>query len=153
MIAFLFHRESRVVQAMEAAGLLLLAGAVLRIGAGHASTLAAVLFLLDVALYAFIKFCAVRRWYPGAPRCAGIELQFVKAMVPTSYILPIAMAWFLAAASALPLGIAACLLAVVAHVNVILLVFHRRDRDPTPVNAYSRPHAAPTGAAAEPGSE
>lgn len=126
-----------MVLAMEALGLLLFAIAAVRIWGGNASLPARILITFVLLEYAFIRFCAIRRWYKGAPRWSGIELQFKKALVPTSYILAIIGLILLPFPSAVPLAIAALLLAVVAHVNVILLYFHARDRDPTPVNFYS----------------
>lgn len=137
MLSFFFNRFSRMVLAMEVVGLLLFAIAAVRIWGGNASLLARILFATVLIEYAFIRFCTTRRWYRGVPRFSGIELQFKKALVPTSYILAIIGLLLLPFPSAVPLAVAALLLAVVAHVNVILLYFHASDRDPTPVNFYS----------------
>ncbi len=137
MIKFFFNRFSRMVLAMEIAGAAFLIAAALRIFPSSKSAALAILFSIVTALYAFIRYCASARWYKGTPRYFGIELQFQKALVPTSYIMAISLAWFSLSPSAFPLAIAALLLAVVAHVNVILIYLRSRDRDPIPVNFYS----------------
>ena len=137
MLSLFFNRFSRVVVVMEAVGLLCLAHAGVRLMAGEGSTAAKILFPVVLLLYAFIRFCASRPWYRDAPRWSGIELQFKKGMVPTAYALAVTGLLLTVWLSAVPLAVAAFLLAVVAHVNVILLFFHARDRDPTPVNFFT----------------
>ncbi|MFH0799085.1 MAG: hypothetical protein V2A66_02745 [Pseudomonadota bacterium] len=137
MISFFFNRASRMVLIMEAAGIPLFAAGVVRLLARGPGTLSAALAAFAIFEYAFIRFCASRRWYSGVPRCSGIELQFKKALVPTSYILALAGAWLLILPSLTPLAISAALLALIAHVNVILIWFHRKDRDTEPVNFFS----------------
>jgi hypothetical protein len=122
---------------MEGVGLLLSPFALFRVkladaGAWHYASVAAILLI-----YAFIRFCASVRWYKDVPRYSGIELQFKKALVPTGYIMAITFALYLVFAWLGFLIIGAFLLAVVAHVDVILLYFHFRDSDKTPVNFYS----------------
>ncbi|MFA4873992.1 MAG: hypothetical protein WC956_00890 [bacterium] len=137
MIKFFFNRFSRAVTAMEIAGALLLSLAALRSILMGTSVAQGILLSVVAALYAFIRLCTSVRWYRDAPRYSGIELQFRKAIVPTSYVMAIFLAWFAASPSAAPLAIAAFMLAVVAHVNVILLYLRSRDNDRTPVNFYS----------------
>lgn len=137
MIKFLFDRFSKMVLVMEIAGVVLLAISFLRLVLGKINIAQIVLFSIVLFLYAFIRFCTIMRWYKDVPRYSGIELQFRKAIVPTSYIIAITFAWFALIPSAIPLVLAAFLLAIIAHVNVILLYFHFRDHDPAPVNFYS----------------
>lgn len=122
---------------MEIVGIPLLAMATIRLFKGGASALTSVLLILVIAEYAFIRYCASRRWHRNAPRWSGIEKHFKKALVPTSYIIAILGACLLLFPSALLPAIAAFLLAVVVHVNVILLYFHFRNKDDTPANYYS----------------
>ena len=137
MINLLFDRFSKVVLAMEIVGIPLMAMATVRLLLGRPSPLTSTLLALVIAEYAFIRYCASRRWYRSAPRWSGIEKHLKKALVPTSYIIAILGAALLFFPSALLLGIAAFLLAVVAHVNIILLYFHLRNKDETPANYYS----------------
>jgi hypothetical protein len=136
MLSFFFNRHSKTVRVMEFAGIVLMAIAGMRaIACGK--TIPIAIFSLIALEYAFIRICSSRRWYANAPRESGIELQFIKAIVPTSYILVVMGIAAIILPPAIPLAIAALLIAVVAHVNIILLYFHRRDRDPTPVNYFS----------------
>jgi len=137
MIGLIFGRFSTAVKVMEGAGLCLTPFAIFRArladaGAWHYGSIAAIL-----AIYAFIRFCASVRWYKGVPRYFGIELQFKKALVPTAYTMTIAFALYTVLGWLGFLLAGAFLLAVVAHVDVILLYFHFRDPDKTPVNFYS----------------
>lgn len=138
MLRFFFHRFSARVLIAEAAGVFLLGLWAWRIWLRPDDPWHKGLLALVVLEYAFIRLCASRRWYRGAPRWSGIELQFKKAMVPTSYLLAVAGAALLFAPALPVLITAAALLGVVAHVNVILLVLHGRDRSELPVNAFSR---------------
>lgn len=137
MLSFFFNRFSKMVFIMEALGVVLFALAAVRIFGGDASLFTRVLFFIVLAEYALIRFCASRRWYRDVPRYSGIELQFKKALVPTSYILALFGLILIATPSAIPLVIALLLLAIIAHVDVILLYFHFRDHDRTPVNFYT----------------
>ncbi len=104
------------------------------------TSLQLILFVAIVAMYAFLRFCMMWRWYRAASRSAGIALQFEKALVPTSYILAVMLWLFVVSGNSIVLAIAAFLVAVVAHVNVILLYLHFKDRDRTPVNSYGMTH-------------
>ena len=138
MIRFFFHRFSKVVLVVEFLGALLFGAAAARALTQGCSHLQGILLAAVIALYLFLRFCATKRWYRDAPRWSGIELQFKKAMVPASYTLAVSGTWYWLSPSAWPLFIAAALLVVVAHVNVILLYLHRRDRGATPAGSYSR---------------
>jgi hypothetical protein len=134
-----FHHESLVVRIVEIASAGLLLSALVSLFLRPHSPATAVALILTALLYVFLRWCASKRWYDNAPRSAGIELQFCKSMTATAYILTIAGVWFRIAPGVAPYAIAVLLLAVLAHVNAILITLHRRDRDPTPVNAFSAP--------------
>ncbi|MBN1282633.1 MAG: hypothetical protein JXA24_02525 [Proteobacteria bacterium] len=142
MIRFFFNRFSKAVMAAEAAGVALFAAGAVRLFMRGIGVAGAILPAICLFLYAFIRLCASIRWYRDAPRYSGIELQFKKAMVPTGYAMSILGLWLSTAPSVAPLVLLLIVLAVVAHVNVILIYFHFRDRDPTPVNYFSRSQEA-----------
>lgn len=137
MIKLFFNRFSKIVLIMEMAGVLLVSVASVSLFMSGAGGFLKALLVTVLVEYAFIRFCASFRWYEGVPRFWGIELQFKKALVPTSYIMAISGLVILALPNSVILGIAVFLLAVIAHVNIILLYFHFRDKDLTPVNFYS----------------
>lgn len=137
MIKLLFGRFSLAVKIAEAAGALMALVALIRSIAAGAGAWRIALTAAAIALYAFIRFCATARWYRDVPRYSGIELQFKKALVPTGYTMSICFALYLLSGWTLWLVICDAFLVVVAHVNVILLYFHYRDRDPTQVNLYT----------------
>ncbi|MBI2346615.1 MAG: hypothetical protein HYV03_07040 [Deltaproteobacteria bacterium] len=142
MLKLFFNKESPIVYALECLGVgfVLLwgfQGSWLAWSLVHKA--AAVLVAIP---YLFLRTCAWHRWYPRrqefSGRYLGIELQFKKAMVPTAYIMTITGGWLMSGGSPWLLYLAGLLLIVIAHVNIILLYFHRRDGDRTPVNEYSR---------------
>jgi len=137
MIGILFNRFSYAVIAAEAAGTVLFAAGAARIVLTGGGLISFALIVACAVMFAFIRYCTSVRWYRGVPKYSGIELQFKKAMVPASYALLVCGAWLLALPSAVPIAVLAFVLLVVAHVNVILIYLHRRDRDVTPVNFYS----------------
>ncbi len=137
MIKLLFGRHSTAVKVMEGVAVVLAPFALIRCaliheGAWHYALIAAIF-----VIYAFIRVCATVRWYEGLPRDSGIELQFRKALVPTGYAMTICLSLYLVFGWIGFLALCLFLLAAVAHVDVILLYFHFRDRDETPVNFYS----------------
>lgn len=137
MIKFFFDRKSLVVKLMEISGLIFTA---MLFAAGWYKKLLFInklVFLFYLLEYLFIKACAVIHWYKDAERGEGIELQFIKAVVPTSYILALTGFLLLIGAPVALVYFSAFLLAVIAHVNVILLYLHLKDTDSSPVNYYS----------------
>lgn len=136
MLSFFFNRFSRAVFVMEIHSVVFTTIASVKIFKG-VSVLNKALIAFVIFEYTFIRFCTTRRWYKNAPRWSGIELQFKKAMVPTVYIMTTIGALMLYVSPTVPLIIEALLLAIIAHVNVILLFFYVKDRDTTPVNFYS----------------
>lgn len=130
-----------MVPIMEGIGILLMHAAMLKMFLSkNVPPMTITLFVLVLAEYVFIRYCATRRWYKNAPRYSGIELQFKKSMVPTSYIMPALWITFIPTLSPVPLAAAVLVLAFIAHVNIILLHLHSRDKDPMPVNYLSSGH-------------
>lgn len=94
-------------------------------------------FGIYLFLYLFLRFCTTVRWHRGAKRYEGIELQFKKAMIPTSYILAMTSGVGFVTGSSILLWLAISLLAIIAHVNCILLTLHYKDKNTTPINYFS----------------
>lgn len=136
MVKSFFNRFSVMVRVMEVVGVLFMAALAVRL-ASSGSALSWTLFAVVLVEYAFIRFCATHRWYPSAPRGSGIELHFLKAVVPIGYVLALTGLFAFLMSPAPPLAVAALLLALIAHLNVILLYFHLRDDSLLPVNAFS----------------
>jgi hypothetical protein len=141
----LFNRESPVVRSLEVVGLALSAVTLwkqlipfdLRDG----------LFLFLLACCLFIFACDFIDWYPasekpeGPKQKIGIEVHFLKARVPTSYILAVTAAVALLDIPYVSTGLvflADLMMLVVAPVNGILIWFHRKDHDTTPMNYFSQ---------------
>jgi hypothetical protein len=139
-----FNRESLIVRSLEVVGLAL-AGFHLwkhllpfdwREG----------LFLSLLVCCLFIFVCDFIDWYPasekpgGRKQKIGIEVHFLKARVPTSYILAITSGIallrvpYVSTATAI---LAMLLMLAIVPVNGILLWFHRKDRDTAPMNYFS----------------
>ena len=144
MIKFLFHHRSPTLYIVEPLGIIGLAFMAWRMTALDCGWLAWVLFACIVTLYAFIRFCTTKRWYKpclpagrDAERYEGIELHFKKALSPTVYIAFLGSLLFIIFPSPIILGIMVFLLAVIAHVNVILIYLHLRDQQDLPVNYFS----------------
>ena len=138
MLRFFFNRDSFMVRLMELIGLAGVCAAAAQLVLKKAAPLQSILFIIILAEYAFLRFCTFWRWYPkGTPGPYGIGLQFLKAIVPAGYILAIMMWPFVFFRHSAFLLIAAALLAVIVHVNIILIALHFKDRDKMPVNTYS----------------
>ncbi len=137
MLTFFFHRNAVMVRLMEVLGLILATVGSVHLLAQNPSTANIIAVALVALLYVFLRICATKRFYRDAPHGSGIELQFTKAVVPLGYLLTLAGIWLLISPRALPLWIVAAIFIFLAHVNVILITLHHRDRDPTPVNAFS----------------
>jgi hypothetical protein len=144
-LKLLFNRTSPVVRSLEVIGVALAAVYLWKRLIPFDWRDGLFLFLLACSLFIFT--CDLIRWYPAAERPAGakqkigIEVHFLKARVPTSYILAVTSAVALLDLPYLSTGvvIVACLMMlVVAPVNGILIWFHRRDKnDPLPMNYFS----------------
>ena len=130
MLKFFFNRFSKVVYAAE------IAGVVLTLLWAFQSP-PKILFTLYVGGYLLLRFCATWRWHKQARRYEGIELQFKKMMVPTSYLLALASGLGLGLNSTFLLWIAIPFFAVVGYVNGTLLYLHYKDKNKTPINYFS----------------
>lgn len=137
MIKLLFYHRSPLIAVIEALGAVAIVAVGVRAQAIGSDSLTWFALAAVIAEYLFIRYCATRRWHANAQRYEGIELQFKKGMVPTAYIILIGSALFQFIPHASTLIIMAILLAVVGHVNVILLYLKRRDREQLPVNYFS----------------
>lgn len=131
MLKFFFHRFSKVVYLMEILGVLFTVGWIFQ------TQTIPIPFAIYLSTYLFLRFCTSVRWHKGAKRYEGIELQFKKAMIPTSYIIAITSGVGFFTHSTLFLWLAIPFLVIIAHVNVILLYLHCKDKNTTPINYFS----------------
>lgn len=141
MLKFFFNRFSKAVLLMELLGVVTCAMSAKMILIGESAILIKVLFSTILILYAFIRYCASVKWYKDAPRWSGIERQFKMSLAPASYILAIVGISSVTAPSSVLLALAAIFLLLIAHVGVILIYLHLKDKDKTPVNFYSGANA------------
>ena len=139
MIKFFFNRFSKMVVIMEVIGFLFLVVDFFYIFS-EKSFVKILLFVVVLFEYIFIRFCATKRWHKEVPRFSGIELHLKKAMVPTSYIIAIFAGLAFFGFPVFSYAVAAFVLLVIAHVNVILIYFYLRDKDKTPVNYFTGNH-------------
>lgn len=152
---FLFHYTSKFLLLLEAIGVLGLITLIITWWPGNKSIVTNIFFSILFVIYLLIRFFATFEWYnedgqkgfsfnkrkkvegPLNFNYPGIELQFKKALVPTSYILPI-FTWLLViGAPSFLLYIAVILLAIILHVNIILFYFYIRDNGSLPVNHFT----------------
>lgn len=150
MLKLFFSKESPIVYAMEAVGVVSLFVLLAKRWWGGRAAITQVLFVVYIAEYIFLRFCTTWKWYKTAPSphrpiassrsitYPGIVSQFKYAMVPASYILVITNVWLLSGLPSPMLYFSTLLLAAITHVNVILLYLHFKDSDPTPANYYTR---------------
>lgn len=129
MLKFFFDRFSKVVLLMEILGVAWTLGWITRDPS--------FLLMIYVAEYLFLRFCATKRWYRDANRYEGIELQFKKALIPTSYILALVSGVGFFTHSTVLLWMAIPLLGIILHVNILLLYLHHKDSNTTPINFFS----------------
>lgn len=137
MLKFFFNKESKIVYVMEALGVIGIFTLIATSWPVGKTIIQLAGFYTFIGLYIFIRIFASLRWYRNAERYEGIELQFKKALVPTSYIMPMFSALLLLGSPAFVLYFADLLLIVIAHVNVILIYFHLRDHESLPVNYFT----------------
>lgn len=140
MLKFLFHRESFMVRLMEIIGLAGMGFIFWQIFRDKLTALQIIFFAVIVMEYLFLRFCTTWQWYAQKGHEKGIRLHFLKALVPTSYILTVTTWLFAWLNETFILIISIILLAVVCHVNIILIVLHFKDRDPLPTNFFSMTH-------------
>jgi len=137
MIAFLFNHRSKTLYAVEVLGILGLAAMAWRMATEGCGWFTWLLYALVIILCGFVRFCTTKRWYRDAERYEGIELHLKKSLSPTVYIAFLGSLLFIIVPSPVVLGIMIFLLAVIAHVNVILIYLHLRDTQDLPVNYFS----------------
>jgi hypothetical protein len=137
MLKFFFNRNALTVKIAELSGLVLLMPATFICLAKNPGIIIRVLFIAFFAIYAFLRACAGFRWYKNAPPGAGIELQFKKALVPTSYIMLLTGILLLITSPVAPLSVGILMFTLIAHVNAILIYLHFQDGDKTPPNFYT----------------
>jgi hypothetical protein len=155
VLKFFFNKESKVMYAVEILGILCLLGLIITWWPSGKSTLSKIIFFIFFIEYLFIRFFASIKCYddegqkkfnlnieslrlfPFGITYKGIELQLKKAMVPTSYILPLFCGLLLIGAPSWILYIGVLLLAVIIHVSIILLFFYIKDNEKLPVNYFT----------------
>lgn len=137
MLRFFFHHRSHAVDIVGMLGVIALAAMPWRMALDNGGAASWIVLGIAVAEYGFIRYCAAVRWYTDAARFEGIELQFKKAVSPTAYIVLFGGILFQIVPSTIVTAVMATLLAVIAHVNAILIYLHLRDRHPLPVNYFS----------------
>jgi amino acid transporter len=137
MIKFFFNRFSPMVTLMEIIGVILLIFTLASMITQGASLLAWILYSIVAVEYLFLRYCTSRRWYKDSPRYSGVELHFRKAIIPTGYSFTLMLPLFLITRWSIFLAVIAFVFAIFAHINIILLTFHRRDRDKTPASFYT----------------
>lgn len=141
MLKFFFDRFSKVVLIMEILGVLFTALWIYKLyfflAFSYPPILTSVLLSIYCVEYLFLRFCATKRWHPEAKRYEGIELQFKKALIPTSYMMALTSGVGFLTESTLLLWIAVPFMAIILHVNIILLYLHFKDKNTTPINYYS----------------
>ena len=137
MIGFLFNHRSKTLYIVEALGIIGLAAIAWRMTTMECGWLAWLLYALVIILCGFVRFCTTKHWYKDAERYEGIELHLKKSLSPTVYIAFLGSLLFIIVPSPVVLGIMVFLLAVIAHVNAILIYLHLRDTQDLPVNYFS----------------
>ncbi len=115
MLQFLFNRNSKFVLVLEAVGLVAL---IILLFKGRYKNIFFIIYIIE---YLFIRSCVVWNWH------SGIQLHFKKTLVPTSYILLITNIFLLLNINFL-IYFSILALLIIAHVNVILLYLHLRDK-------------------------
>lgn len=137
MLKLFFDRFSKIVYFLEILGIVFSIGWITKLLQNPISLGVKIGLALYFFEYLFLRFCATWHWYPRTKRYLGIELQFKKAMIPTSYLLAIASGAGYFWGSTGMVWVAVFLMTLIAHVNVILLTLHFQDSSTTPVNYYS----------------
>ena len=156
MLKFFFNKESWAVYVTEGLGVLTLLALIVSWWPGGQAVIWQILFFLYVLEYLFIRFFSTFRWYDDDGRNTfrwqwiwdkkdvsaenkyeGIEVHLKKSMVPPSYILPLFNILLLAGAPGAILIFPVVFLTIIAHVNVILIYFHIKDKETLPVNFFT----------------
>lgn len=144
MLKFFFGRHSYFVRGVELAAILLALWVTYQGKGAPAHKLATRLYWILMGQYLFVLGCTLLPWYPGHRTQypvrrgeLGIEVHFLKSRVPASYILLIGSLLFLAGMPLTATLLANVLFLPIITVNLILIAFHLRDRDPLPINYYT----------------
>ncbi len=137
MLHFFFDHRSPFIHVVELLGIFTCA-VMLGHMAQHATPVAAWCLWATVLIeFMFIRYCALRRWHRGGTRGSGIGLQFKKAVSANAYLLFLGSLGYLMMPSLVFPAVVAFLLAIIAHVNVILVYLAHRDTSPLPINCFS----------------
>jgi len=144
MLKFLFGRRSRMVRMFEIVGVFLTILVIGDMTTRENMVLADYLYSLGILQYLFIRFCQLFPWYLGhrkkypTPRGElGIEVHFLKSLVPASYTLCLGSFLFSAGIELTASLLMLLILIPVTGVNGILIAFHLRDHEPLPVNYFT----------------
>lgn len=140
-LKFFFNRKGGVVTSLTIIGWLAASWHLYHLPAEWASrgALTGTLYLAFLSLCFFITLTRLIPWYASKDRGAGIEEHFEKTLVPTSYIMVITNLLYFLWKSCWPfLLFTLPLLLLIIGVNLILLYFHSRDKDPTPPSYFAR---------------
>ncbi len=138
MLKFFFGKTSWFVHFLEALGLFLNSTVFYRMIRDDADAFELSAFVAFATLYAFFRFCSTFRFYKNVPKYSGIELHFKKIQVAANYVIAIAGLIGIVHSSATLYIVGAVFLATVAHINVILMFLHFRDKDTLPPNSFTR---------------
>jgi len=139
MLHFLFDHRSPFICVVELLAIVTFAFVIVHM-AQHATPVAAwCLWAVVLVEFGFIRYCALRRWHRKGRRESGIGLQFKKAVSPNAYLLFLGSLCYLMTPSLVFPAVVAFLLAIIAHVNAILVYLARRDTSPLPINCFSGP--------------
>lgn len=146
MARFFFHRTSLFVYWLEATAFVYSLFCLIDISHHHWFT---TVILIPLFLsYIFMKYCAVRKWYP--PRqypssplespIRGIEVHFKIIMVAVTYpfffsVIAIYYHWSII----IPI-IGLIALSVLVYINISLLQLHKNDKSPEWVNFMTHSH-------------
>lgn len=133
MLNFLFGINGKVVRFVEMAGIF---GFVAILFAGIANKIIFGLYLLS---YLLIRLCASYNWYRHLGVDSdnkGIRAHFKKMLVAASYIIALTNGLILLHVNFV-VYFSLALLALLLHVNIILVYLHLQDRDKTPPNYFS----------------
>lgn len=141
---FLFGRRSLVVRVLECVGIILsvvILRDLLARDFWHASTYC---YAAAIIQYFFVVFCHLFPWYreqrkkyPAPKGDLGIEVHFLKSLVPSSYIICLGSLLFLAGYELLASIIMTLLLIPLSTINAVLVSFHLKDKEEMPVNYFT----------------
>ena len=153
MLKLFFNKDSILVKAAELLGVILLLILIISWWPSGKSIAHQVAFFLFIFEYLAIRFFTLFRWYdadgqnamiwsikniPKGDDCSGIELHFLKVLVPTAYIVPLVSLLLLLGVPGYLLYFTDFLLAVILHISFILIYFHKKDKETLPVNYFTQ---------------